>query len=93
MGGPLSKTETVVGGLLVLAIEFAAIRARRPMIQVGDLPPELTVEGVSNLADDRERYLEALVRARGNRTEAARQLGVSRATFYRRVAELDLDLS
>ncbi|MEZ4388815.1 MAG: helix-turn-helix domain-containing protein [Candidatus Krumholzibacteriia bacterium] len=41
---------------------------------------------------NRARVLLALEEAAGNRSEAARRLGVSRATFYRRLARLDLDL-
>eukprot|EP00904_Undaria_pinnatifida_P001901 jgi/Undpi1/11711/HiC_scaffold_37.g14006.m1 len=38
---------------------------------------------------DRERVTEALRRAGGDKTEAARILGVSRATFYRRLREFE----
>jgi transcriptional regulator of acetoin/glycerol metabolism len=34
--------------------------------------------------------VEALDRARGNRTQAARLLGVSRRTLYKRLTEFDL---
>jgi DNA-binding NtrC family response regulator len=40
--------------------------------------------------DERRLFLEALERAHGNRTEAARLLGISRATFYRRLAALGI---
>ncbi|MBA5876144.1 MAG: hypothetical protein GDA66_16590, partial [Nitrospira sp. CR1.2] len=40
--------------------------------------------------DERSRFVFALGQARGNRTKAARLLGMSRATFYRRLTELDL---
>ncbi len=76
------------------AIEFAAIRTRTDLIEVEDLPPELrTNEILPRPGDDPARFLDALRQARGNRTEAARLLGISRATFYRRVAEMDLDIS
>ena len=74
------------------AIEFAAIRTRDATIDVRDLPAELlTSHSKVEMVDERERYTDAVKRARGNRSEAARLLGVSRATFYRRLAELDLN--
>jgi PAS domain S-box-containing protein len=88
------------------AIEFAVIHCRRQTLQVEDLPPEVNGRGVmlrystgatSNgppePQDERGRILEALDRARGSRTAAARLLGVSRATFYRRLGELGVKLS
>ena len=75
------------------AVEFASIRCRRAVIQVEDLPPEVLeahapVAAVSLDGDERTRVQRALEAARGNRTHAATLLGWSRATFYRRVAEL-----
>src|SRR4030095_564994 len=42
------------------------------------------------LADEKERFLQALERSRGNRALAARLLGISRATLYRRLADLKI---
>jgi transcriptional regulator with AAA-type ATPase domain/Tfp pilus assembly protein PilF len=42
--------------------------------------------------DERAALLEAVERARGNRSRAANLLGVSRKTFYQRVKRLGLDL-
>jgi DNA-binding NtrC family response regulator len=42
--------------------------------------------------DEKQQLLAALRSARGNRTAAARLLGVSRATFYRRLSTLGIDL-
>lgn len=75
------------------AIESACIVCRASVIQVGDLPPELHAdlgsEGLSTAAheDPRTRLLTAIRVARGRRTTAAHLLGVSRATFYRRLKE------
>ena len=83
------------------AIEFAVISCKGKELSPADLPPEimgLSVEpGPSTWvpltgSDERTRLLAALSQAKGNRTEAARRLGVSRATFYRRLVELEIPL-
>ena len=75
------------------AIEFAVIRARSERIQPDDLPPELNESPAGSEEAERRRYEDALECAGGNRTRAAELLGVSRATFYRRLAQLGLDPS
>ena len=40
--------------------------------------------------DERQRILAALEQAEGSRTRAARLLGMSRATFYRRLEKLNI---
>jgi len=77
------------------AIEFAMIRCKTAAIEPGDLPPEVVSFSSSPASpaepvDEKQRLLQALERAKGNRTVAARLLGISRATFYRRLAELDI---
>ncbi len=77
------------------AVEFASIRCRRAIVQVEDLPPEVVEAQLSPAAadlsgDERSRIQQALKNTRGNRTQAATLLGWSRATFYRRFAELGL---
>jgi PAS domain S-box-containing protein len=77
------------------AIESAVVRSKGPVLDVSDLPAELLgasdaqpaveVEG----ADEEQRLLAALKAAKGNRVAAARLLGISRATLYRRLAELN----
>ncbi len=76
------------------AIEFAIIHCRGALIEVGDLPPEVLEKAATQslptlhaVEDERERLLSALDRSRGSRVEAARLLGISRATLYRRLTE------
>ncbi len=79
------------------AVEFAVIRCRGPVIQPDDLPPEIiqpedfaTAIPGDPLSDEKARFLEALSRSRGNRALAARLLGISRATLYRRLVDLKI---
>ena len=81
------------------AVEFAVIRARGPIIQEDDLPPEVREAGRPPLAladadgagDEESRIRAALAQTGDNRKEAAKLLGVSRATFYRRLIEYGID--
>jgi PAS domain S-box-containing protein len=77
------------------AIEFTLIHCAGTVIQTEDLPPELfpPAEAIAGdpLPDERSRFLQALDRSRGNRALAARMLGISRATLYRRLADLKID--
>jgi PAS domain S-box-containing protein len=78
------------------AIEFAIVRSKGRVIEARDLPAEIsdgtgphtTLEAEG--ADERERFLAALKAVKGNRVAAARLLGISRATLYRRLAELNI---
>jgi transcriptional regulator of acetoin/glycerol metabolism len=46
--------------------------------------------GASIIVSERERFEKAIIRAKGSRDEAAKILGVSRATFFRRAKDLGL---
>ena len=78
------------------AVEFAIIRCRGTVIKPEDLPAEIgsAAESAPGHAimpgDETQRLLTALEQSGGNRTAAARLLGMSRATFYRRLADLDI---
>ena len=79
-------------------IECAMIHCKGDTLEAADLPPELRLESTALASepvptDERSRFVSALGQARGNRTKAARLLGMSRATFYRRLTELDLPSS
>ena len=80
------------------AIEFAVIHCGDAVIQPDDLPPEIVepaafVRSIPGdpLSDEKARFLDALNRSRGNRALAARLLGISRATLYRRLADLNIN--
>jgi len=80
-------------------IECAMIHCKGDQLEAADLPPELRRQQAGLPSDpvaphdERSRFVSALGQARGNRTKAARLLGMSRATFYRRLTELDLPTS
>ncbi|MBS1958994.1 MAG: sigma-54-dependent Fis family transcriptional regulator [Bdellovibrionales bacterium] len=46
--------------------------------------------GASIISKERDRFEKAILKAKGNKKLAAEDLGVSRATFYRRATELGL---
>jgi PAS domain S-box-containing protein len=77
------------------AIEFTVIHCRGAVIQADDLPPEIfqpaDIIAGDPLLDEKSRFLQALDRSRGNRALAARLLGISRATLYRRLADLKIN--
>jgi transcriptional regulator with PAS, ATPase and Fis domain/ligand-binding sensor domain-containing protein len=71
------------------AVEHSLLGSTGRVLRLEDLPAEI----VSNAplrpaaaAGDRDRLMDALQRAGGNRSEAARLLGIGRATLYRRLA-------
>lgn len=46
--------------------------------------------GVQLLSNERRRFQKALIECNGNRDDAAKNLGLSRATFYRKARELGI---
>lgn len=80
------------------SVEFAMIRCKSAELNVEDLPPELSpVRIEASLAEpthdepELARFQQALAQANGNRSKAAKLVGVSRATFYRKLTMLGLD--
>ncbi|MGI9290062.1 MAG: sigma-54-dependent Fis family transcriptional regulator [Gammaproteobacteria bacterium] len=79
-------------------VSYAVMLCTRGVVRLNDLPPEITGEPadgatrtkVSNHDDPREALQQALQAANGNRTQAAKLLGISRATLYRRMQQLGL---
>jgi len=79
------------------AVEYAVIGCKSSVVQEDDLPPEvhpslddLDALSTGTATDERTSLQQALDRAGGNRAKAARLLGISRATFYRRLADLNI---
>lgn len=86
---------------LKACVDYAVIHSKGERINLQDLPPEFSRSAAAAVAepepmaaaeDERGRILAALNKTRGNRLQAARMLGISRATFYRRLSELDISL-
>lgn len=80
------------------AVEVAAIFCKGAIIQPGDLPMELLASNNRQTpstdepqSDEKLSLLAALERAEGNRAEAARLLGIGRATLYRRLANIKIN--
>ena len=80
------------------AIEYAVIRSQEPILQRDAFPPEIRNTDrrdalFANAPDtEKGRILAALAYTDGNRSVAAKLLGISRATFYRRLADLGIKL-
>jgi len=79
-------------------IEYAVLQCEGDTIHPRHFPPELLessgaalpVSETSSTVKDRDRLIAALKETKGNRTKAAQRLGISRATFYRWLDDLDI---
>jgi transcriptional regulator with PAS, ATPase and Fis domain len=79
------------------AIDFAALTCKGTVINKEDLPPEITHDetqpaGINDdiKQDEKQKILAALEQTSGNKKEASKLLGISRATFYRRLIKYEL---
>ena len=86
------------------AIESSVLLAHGDVIEMGDLPACLLKQIIPpefrasprighrlGHADLRRKISQALVKARGNRGQAATILGISRSTLWRRIKDFSLD--
>jgi DNA-binding NtrC family response regulator len=76
------------------AVRFAVIKSQGEPIQARHFPPQVKGDAISKPARpprssklDRQLVQEALETTSGNKSEAARHLGVARATLYRFLGE------
>ena len=83
-------------------IEYAFILCPDGQIDIQHLPPKINGAGVKVIpseenGDDfsleRENFLKALKKAGGNQSEAARILGVSRVTIWKRIKKFKINLT
>jgi transcriptional regulator with GAF, ATPase, and Fis domain len=84
------------------AFEYAFVSCHEPMIQPHHLPPNIVRQknnqgnpgSVRNNRDDskRKQLMDALEKAGGNQSEAARLLGVSRVTVWNQMKKFNINL-
>lgn len=78
------------------ALEYALIHCRGESVLLTDLPPELCDVSPVVMAspfckpNERQLILEALTQTKGKRAQAAKLVGMSRSTFYRRLTEWNI---
>ena len=77
-------------------IEYAVTHCKGSIIYKKDLPPELCTIDQAQISvtemetDDKKRIELAIEIAQGNKSKAARILGISRATFYRKMMKFNI---
>jgi two-component system response regulator HydG len=91
---------------LINAIEYAFVLCPEGEIQKRHLPPGITITGKGmypslksrkkvgpGSSEEKEAILAALERSGGNKTEAARSLGISRVTLWKRLKDYDISVN
>ncbi|PLX94852.1 MAG: sigma-54-dependent Fis family transcriptional regulator, partial [Desulfuromonas sp.] len=79
-------------------IEHAFILCRDEVLTIGHLPQEFQERAsapsrlVAQDENEQEQIRQAMIRCGGNKAKAARLLGISRQTLYRKLEESPLDL-
>lgn len=84
-------------------IEYASVLCPGGWIEKGHLPPRITRDNkltssntrssTASWQEERENLMNILRRFKGNQSEAARVLGVSRVTIWKRIKKYEIDLA
>jgi PAS domain S-box-containing protein len=79
---------------LINALEHSAVTCKSDTIDVSDLPDYLVHEKIPEASEshpDRERIFSVLSQCNGNKTLAAKQLGISRVTLWKKLKALGIE--
>ncbi len=83
------------------AIEYAMVLCIRDLIGVEHLPPKIAVScgqpvsisvNTPSSSGEREKIIRTLKKTYGNQTEAAKLLGISRVTLWKKIKKFEIDL-
>jgi len=78
---------------LTNALEYASITCKTDTIDVSDLPDyvfDRNSSGINEQQLEKDNIQEALVMFKGNRTLAAKHLGISRVTLWKRIKDYNI---
>ena len=85
------------------AIEYASVLCPGGWVGKEHLPPKITMDNkitssntrssAASWQEERENLINTLRRFKGNQSETARVLGVSRVTIWKRIKKYDIDLA
>jgi len=85
---------------LINALEHSAVTCKSDTIEVSDLPDYLVHEKIPIISNnhqesggpsERDRICSVLTQCSGNKTLAAKQLGISRVTLWKRMKNLEIE--
>jgi len=79
---------------LINALEHSAVTCKGDTIEVSDLPDYLVHEKIPEVSEsnlDRERIMTVLSQCDGNKTVAAKHLGISRVTLWKKLKSLGIE--
>jgi PAS domain S-box-containing protein len=79
---------------LINALEHSAVTCKSDTIEVSDLPDYLVHENIPEASEnhlDRERIFSVLSQCNGNKTLAAKQLGISRVTLWKKLKAFGIE--
>ena len=79
---------------LINALEHSAVTCKGDTIEVSDLPDYLVHEKIDAVSEDnlyRDKIYSILSQCNGNKTLAAKQLGISRVTLWKKLKALGIE--